>query len=166
MMGLSICACRAILVGSCHGDRAQYTIGNAVSVRTGCDITLVVSGTLLATAMEVAAQLESMGIETDLLEYHTLKPFDQASLVASASRTGAVVSIEEHTIIGGLGGAVAETLSENCPVRLKRLGIRDMFGESGAYQDLLSRHGLSPEIMADEIKRWFSQNGGARHANR
>jgi transketolase len=143
------------LVGSCHDSRTQYTIGNAVTVRTGCDITLVVSGTLLPAAMAVADQLEVVGIEADLLEYHTLKPFDQATLVSSASRTGAVVSIEEHTIIGGLGGAVAETLSEHCPVRLKRLGIRDTFGESGAYHELLNRHRLSPDLMADEIIRWF-----------
>ena len=130
-------------VGSHHGGDESFTIGKANVLRDGTDITIAVCGTLLSEALSAAAELAKENIQAAVVEFTTLKPFDQETLVQFAAKTGVVVSVEEHNVIGGLGGAVAETLSNLCPVPLRQIGIADTFGESGPYAALLAKYGLT-----------------------
>ncbi|MDF2926515.1 MAG: Transketolase central region [Paenibacillaceae bacterium] len=135
-------------VGSCHGGDGQFEIGKAQVLQDGSDVTLAVAGTLLRQTLEAAAELRRLGVSAAVVEFPTVKPLDGETLVQYAKKTGAVVSIEEHSILGGLGGAIAEHLSEHCPVPVKRIGLRDTFGESGAYGELLDKYGLTvPHII-------------------
>ncbi|WP_069999313.1 transketolase family protein [Cellulosilyticum sp. I15G10I2] len=141
------------LVGSYHGGDETFEIGKARVLRDGSDVTLAVCGTLLAFALEAAEALEKEGISAAVVEFPTIKPFDHETLVAYAGKTGAIISIEEHSIIGGLGGAVAETLAEKCPTKLERLGLKDTFGESGAYSALLDKYKLTTPHILEAAKR-------------
>ena len=126
-----------------EADR-PFRLGQAEVRRPGRDITIASTGVLLGRALEAAAKLASGGIEAEVLNVHTVKPLDQATILASADRTGAVVTFEEHSIIGGLGSAVAEALAESPhPVPFRRLGVRDVFGETGLADELLEKHGLT-----------------------
>ncbi len=130
-------------VASCHQGDERFSIGSAKVLKDGRDITLAVSGTLLPRVLAAAAELAADGIDAAVVEFPTLKPFDARTLTDYARRTGAVVSVEEHSVLGGLGSAVAETLSEQSPVQLRRVGLADTFGESGPYEQLLEKHGLT-----------------------
>ena len=117
----------------------------AVVVREGKDVTLVSTGYMTSFAKTAAEELAAEGIDVELLHYSSVKPFDIDTLVASAEKTGGVVTVENQSIIGGLGGAVCEVLSENRPTRVKRLGIPDQFGEVATEQYLFDKHGFGPE---------------------
>lgn len=140
-------------VGSYHGGDETFEIGKARVLRDGSDMTLAVCGTLLPFALEAAAELAKDGISAAVVEFSTIKPFDNETLVTYGRQTGAIISIEEHSIIGGLGGAIAETLAEKCPVRLERLGLKDTFGESGPYSALLDKYKLTTPYILDAAKR-------------
>jgi transketolase len=140
-------------VGSIHNGDETFEIGKAKILRDGKDVTLAVSGALLPFVMEAAEELKKDGIEASVLEFTTIKPMDNETLVTFAKKTGAIVSVEEHTILGGLGGAIAECLSENCPIKHKRLGLMDTFGESGAYSALLDRYGLNTRHIVNAVKK-------------
>jgi transketolase len=139
-----------------HGDRT-FKIGKALVLREGSDITLAVSGTLLPKVLTAAEALAKIGIDAAVVEFPTLKPFDQETLAGYAQRTKAVITIEEHSIIGGLGSAAAETLAEQCPARLKRIGLEDTFGESGAYSQLLAKYGLSATAIVTAAQRMLNR---------
>ena len=131
-------------VPSLHGGDEDFLVGKAKAIRAGTDITLAVTGTLLGEAIAAAELLAEQGIEAEIWEFHTVKPFDADALLRSAEKTGKVISIEEHSILGGLGSAVAECLSENNPnAGLRRIGIQDTFGCSGQYPELLDTYGLT-----------------------
>ena len=129
-------------------DSYAPQIGKAVTLRQGGDVTLVGTGLMLSRCLEAADLLARDGIRARVLEVHTLKPLDSGAILAAAAETGALVTAEEHSIVGGLGGAVAEVLSEECPVPLRRVGIRDTFATSGPYPDLLAYLGLTAEAVA------------------
>jgi len=135
-----------------HGDDFQFVAGKAVTMRQGRDVTVVACGIMVPAALEAAAALAGEGVEAGVLNVHTVKPLDVEALVAAAKATGAVVTAEEHSIIGGLGSAVAEALGEHYPVPLKRVGIRDVFGESGAPGELLVKYGLTPRDIVAAVK--------------
>jgi transketolase len=118
-------------------------IGKAHQVLPGDDVTIIANGLMLARSLEAAAQLADMSIGARVVEMHTVKPLDVEAVVRAAEETGAIVTAEEHTIVGGLGGAVAEVLSEHRPVPLKRVGIADRFAETGPYAALLDRYGMA-----------------------
>lgn len=127
----------------------DFVPGRAIQLRPGRDATIVACGIMVAAALEAAAELEKEGLTVGVLDMHTIKPIDVEALVDAARRTGALVTAEEHSIIGGLGGAVAEVLVEYCPVPVKRVGLRDHFGESGKPDELLEKYGLTPsDLMA------------------
>jgi len=127
-----------------------FTIGAVEVRRPGRDVTVAASGVLLGRALEAAEVLEKDGISAEVLNVHTIKPLDADAMLASCERTGAVVTVEEHSIIGGLGSAVAEVLAERASRRipLRRLGVRDTFGESGTADELLEKHGLTAQSIA------------------
>jgi transketolase len=133
-------------------DDYVYAPGAVVTLRGGSDVTLVGTGTQTGRALEAARALEGEGISAEVLHAPTLKPLDPEVIVRSAAKTGAVVTTEEHTIIGGLGSAVAEILGEHRPTPLRRHGLADLYGESGSNDDLIRKYGLSPDHVADAAR--------------
>ena len=127
------------------GNDYSFEIGKAVLLRAGGDIGIVSTGVQTVRALAAADILASAGIEASVLHVPTLKPFDVDAVVELAERTNAIVSAEDHSIIGGLGGAVAEVLAEHRPTRMRRVGIQDTFGESGPNDAILEKYGLTPE---------------------
>lgn len=135
-------------------DREDYKfeLGKGVVLREGKDLTIVATGLCVAEALLAAEQLAADGIDAEVINIHTIKPLDEELVVASASKTGKVVTVEEHSIIGGLGAAVSETLSEKCPTKVVRIGVNDVFGESGPAKELLHKYGLDAEGIYKKIK--------------
>ena len=134
-----------------------FQIGKALLVREGSDALIVTTGITLQPTLAAAAQLEQSGISAGVLHMHTVKPFDTEALLAQAARVPAILSIEEHTIIGGLGSAVAETLAEanfSTPKRFKRIGIPDVFPDKyGSQATLLARYGITAEGAVAEVRK-------------
>ncbi len=140
-------------VGSLHNGDEGFEIGRAEVISEGRDLTIAVAGSVLSTAIEACEQLKKEGIMATLIEYGTIKPFDAATLLKYAEPAGIVLTIEEHNIIGGLGSAVSEAAAESGrAITVKRLGIKDAFGESGTYTELLNRHGLSVGKIVEAVR--------------
>jgi len=118
-------------------------IGKGIILRDGSDLTIITCGVMVARSLEAAKQLEAKGIHARIVDMHTIKPIDRELIQRCASETGAIVTVEEHNVLGGLGGAVAEAVSEDCPVPVMRVGVNDRFAETGPYNDLLENYGLS-----------------------
>jgi len=134
-------------------EDCQFEIGKANVLREGSDVAIIASGCPVALAMKAADCAVKEGIKAEVLDVHTIKPFDQKAVVKAAQKTGAVVTVEEHSVIGALGGAVAEVLAENCPIPIERIGIKDMFGESALdWDELLSAHGITVEAIVGAVK--------------
>lgn len=123
----------------------HFELGKAVTLREGSDVTIVACGLMVGAALEAAESLAKQGVEAEVINAHTVKPLDADTICASAEKTGRVVTAEEHSIMGGLGGAVCEVLSERHPVPVRRVGVRDTFGESGPAVELLHKYGLDAE---------------------
>jgi transketolase len=140
----------------------DFNIGRAVLVREGSDVTVITTGIMVGRAVEAAELLAAEGISVHLLHTHTVKPIDVAAVVAAAERTGLVVTAEEHNIIGGLGGAVAEVLGENRPTPMKRVGVADVYSESAANDDLLQKYGLTAGHIAQAARSLMERR--AAHA--
>ncbi|MDO7787941.1 transketolase family protein [Desulforamulus aquiferis] len=136
-----------------HGDDFKFTPGEAVTLREGEDVALIATGIMVSMALEAADILADEGIKAMVIDVHTIKPLDIFAIVEAARKCGAVVTAEEHSIIGGLGSAVAETLSEHQPVPLQRVGMRDTFGESGKPDELLKHFGLTAEALVEAAKK-------------
>lgn len=135
-------------------DRPDYKfeLGKGIVLREGKDLTVIANGLCVAPALEAAEKLAADGIDAKVINIHTIKPLDEELVVAAAKETGKVVTVEEHSIIGGLGGAVCECLAEKAPVPVKRIGIHDVFGESGPAVELLHKYGLDAEGIYTQIK--------------
>ena len=133
----------------------DFVIGKAVVLRNGNDITLIGTGQQSQRCLIAAEILAEEGIEAYVLHVPTVKPLDKEAIVSAAERTGMVVVSEDHSIIGGLGGAVAELLCEEHPLPMRRVGLRDTFGESGANEDLLEKYGLTPKHIAQVAKEFM-----------
>ncbi|MGD2157060.1 MAG: transketolase C-terminal domain-containing protein [Anaerolineales bacterium] len=128
-------------------------IGKAVSLRVGEDVTLIASGIMVGRCLEAAETLVKEGIDAAVLEIHTVKPLDVDRILEAAKKTGALVTAEEHTILGGLGSAVAEVITDFCPVPIKRVGIADTFADSGPYFDMLDRFGMSVQDVVRAARK-------------
>lgn len=128
----------------------RFRLGQAEELRAGTDLTLVAVGALLERALDVAAELHRVGIEARVLDFASLKPCDEKALLRAARETGAILTLEEHSVLTGLGALVASTTAENYPVPVRRLGVPDLFGERGAPGPLLDRYGLSKERALEE----------------
>ena len=134
-------------------DRPDYhfELGKGVLLKEGFDVTLVATGLMVSETLEAAKRLEDLGISCEVINIHTIKPLDEALLLASAKKTQAVVTVEEHSTIGGLGSAVADTLSEQLPTKLLKIGVRDVFGESGPAVELLHKYGLDADGITTKV---------------
>ena len=137
-------------------DREDYKfeIGKGELLREGSDVTIVATGICVSSALEAADKLAADGISAEVINIHTIKPLDTELIVNSAKKTGKVVTAEEHTIIGGLGGAVCEALSEKAPAPVLRIGINDVFGESGTAAELVAKYGLDGEGIYAKVKEF------------
>lgn len=134
------------------GENYRFAIGKAALLRDGKDVAILACGVMVAAALSAAETLHGEGVSAAVLNVSTVKPLDGETIFALARKTGAVVTAEEHSVIGGLGGAVAEFLEENCPVPMARVGIRDTFGESGKPEELLAKYGLTAQDIVRAVK--------------
>ena len=132
----------------------KLELGKGVTLRDGSDVTLVATGLPVTAAMEAADLLAGCGINARVINMHTIKPIDQEILLKAARETGKIVTIEEHSVIGGLGGAVCEAITEKCPVPVCRIGIQDQFGVSGPALDLYKLYGLDAEGIFKRVKEF------------
>lgn len=136
-----------------------FRIGRGIVLREGRDATIVATGTTIRLALQAANRLQERGCRVGVVDMHTLKPLDEELVVGVARATGAIVTLEEHSIIGGLGAAVCETVAEHCPVPVLRVGIADRFGESGAYDQILARAGISLDAVLSAAARVIQMKG-------
>jgi len=136
-----------------HPPDYRFTIGKAVVLRDGADVALVGCGLMVKVCLDAAELLAQEGIQATVVNSSTIKPLDADTLENVARATGAVVTVEEHNVIGGLGSAVAEALSARFPVPIIRHGVMDQFGQSGRASELLVHYGLTPEVTAEQAKR-------------
>jgi transketolase len=138
-------------------ERTPFVVGKALPMREGTGVAIVACGIMLARALDAARRLSGEGIEAAVLNMHTIKPIDAQAIINAACSCGAIVTAEEHSVIGGLGGAVAEVLAANCPVPLEMVGVRDRFGQSGEPDELLAKYSLTPEDICKAAKRAMSR---------
>ncbi len=122
---------------------AEFEIGRAVTVKEGSCVTLISTGCMLETVIKAAEELAAEGVSARVLDMHSIKPIDEEAIVKAALETKGIVTVEDHSVIGGLGSAVAEVLCEKAPARLRRVGIKDCFGESGKPAQLYEKYGLT-----------------------
>jgi transketolase len=137
----------------------KFKLGKAVTLRSGDDVTLIGTGEESLRCLEAADLLADEGINAYVLHVPTIKPLDEEAIIAAAQHTGLVVTAEDHTIIGGLGGAVAETLAENLPTPMRRIGWQDVFGESAPNEPLMEKYGLTPRHIAGAARELLTKFG-------
>lgn len=133
-------------------EEEPFILGKGKILRNGSDISIIAVGIMVSKALEAAQALSQQGIEARVINLPTIKPLDQDIIIQAARETGGIVTAEEHSIIGGLGGAVSEVTAENCPVPVKRVGVRDTFGESGLPELLLEKYGLTSENIVAAVQ--------------
>ena len=137
-------------------DRPDYKfeLGKGVVLREGKDVTIIATGLPVNNSLEAAEKLASEGIEAKVINIHTIKPLDEDLIIAAAKETGKVVTVEEHSVIGGLGSAVCDVLSEKLPTKVMKIGINDVYGESGPALELLKKYGLDADSIYRRIKEF------------
>jgi transketolase len=135
-------------------DEATYKfeLGKAVKLKDGKDVSIFATGIMVSEALKAAEELKKENIDAEVINIHTLKPIDSQAIVESVKKTGVAVTCEEHNIIGGLGSAVCEVIGENHPVPVKRVGVKDTFGESGKPAELLNKYGLTAAHIVEAVK--------------
>ena len=138
-------------------DTPGYTfeLGKGVTLKDGKDLTIIATGLCVSYALEAARGLAQDGVNARVINIHTIKPLDAELVIRAAKETGKIVTVEEHSVIGGLGGAVCECLSEHCPCRILRIGVNDVFGESGPAVKLLEKYGLDGNGIYHKIKTFL-----------
>ncbi len=137
-----------------HPDDVEFEIGKMIRIAEGGDLTIIATGRMVEMAMDAVEQLKAQGISAALLECHTIKPIDKEAIIKAATQTGRIITCEDHSVVGGLGSAVCEVLSENTPARVRRIGVNDLFARSARdYKDLFNKYGLTAEnIMKNALE--------------
>ena len=137
-------------------DRPDYKfeIGKGVVLREGKDVTIIATGLPVGNCLEAAEKLAADGIEAKVINIHTIKPLDEELVLAAAKETGKVVTVEEHSVIGGLGSAVCDVLAEKAPTKVLKIGINDVFGESGPAVELIRKYGLDADSIYEKVKQF------------
>lgn len=133
----------------------KFEIGKGIILKEGTDLTIVATGLEVGFALEAAEKLAADGVNAEVINIHTIKPLDEELILASAKKTGKVVTVEEHSVIGGLGSAVCDVLSEKMPAPVKKIGVYDEFGESGPAVELLAKYKLDGAGIYEQIKAWL-----------
>ncbi|MCH5333339.1 MAG: transketolase family protein [Agathobacter sp.] len=132
----------------------KFEIGKGIVLREGSDLAIIATGLCVSAALEAAEKLAADGVNAEVINIHTIKPLDEELVIAAAKKCGKVVTVEEHSVIGGLGSAVCDVLSEKCPTPVKKIGVNDCFGESGPANELLVKYGLDAAGIYKSIKAW------------
>lgn len=138
-------------------ENYKFELGKGVTLRNGTDVTIVATGLMVAESIEAAKQLEAEGIDARVINIHTIKPLDKDIICKAAAETGLIVTVEEHSVIGGLGSAVAEAVTECNPVPVIKIGVNDEYGHSGPAVDLLKEFGLCADNIASTVKKAVSK---------
>lgn len=138
----------------------EFTLGKAAMLRDGADVTLAATGLMVQRALAAAEMLAAKGVSARVLDFHTIKPLDTEAVLAAARETGCIVTSEEHSVIGGLGSAVASVCAENCPVPVVRHGVMDEFGRSGKALEVLEAYGLTAEVMVEKAMQALALKKG------
>ena len=131
----------------------RFEMGKGVTIADGRDVTIIATGIMVGMAIKARDLLAAEGISARVIDMHTIKPLDEELVLKAARETGAIVTSEEASVLGGLGGAVAELVAENCPVPVVRHGVNDTFGRSGTAAAVLEHYGLTPEVLAEKAKK-------------
>lgn len=138
-------------------DNYKFNFGKGIKIKEGSDITIISTGTMLFNVLKADEILKNFGIFPEIIHMPCIKPIDAELIIDSVRKTGKILTIEEHNIIGGLGSAVAEVLVENYPVKLSRLGVKDLFAESGEPHELFEKYGLSENHIVEEVKKMLKK---------
>ncbi len=138
-------------------ENYKFELGKGVVLKAGKDVTIVATGLCVNESLEAAKLLSENGIDAKVINIHTIKPLDEDLIVAAAKETGKVVTVEEHSIIGGLGSAVCDALSEKCPTQVLKIGVQDTFGESGPAVQLIQKYGLDAQSIAAKVKEYLNK---------
>lgn len=133
-------------------DNYKFEIGKGVELKSGNDITVIATGMMVSKALEAARQLESDGISVRIINMSTIKPIDREIIVKAAKETKAIITAEEHSIIGGLGAMVSSVVCDECPTRVRMIGVKDVFGQSGTPDELMKKYNLTAEAIVNEVK--------------
>ncbi|MEG1994292.1 MAG: transketolase C-terminal domain-containing protein, partial [Oscillospiraceae bacterium] len=131
----------------------KFELGKGITVKDGKDVTIVATGLMVSEAIKAAEILKNDGIDARIINIHTIKPIDEEIIIKAAKETGRIITVEEHSIIGGLGEAVAGVVCDNCPVPVTKIGVNDVYGHSGPAWDLLKEFGLSAENIVEVTKK-------------
>ncbi|MDD4803478.1 MAG: transketolase family protein [Syntrophomonas sp.] len=134
-----------------YDEKADFNVGRGIELRSGRDATLIACGIMVSKCLEAAAILQEEGIEVSVIDMHTIKPIDRELIERKARETGAILTVEEHSVLGGLGGAVCEVVCETCPVPVLRMGIKDIFGQSGNPDELMQFYGLTVNKIIENV---------------
>lgn len=140
-----------LAVDPVYNETVDFQIGKGIVLTEGNDITLMATGLMVQEAVKAEKLLREAGIQVRLVDMHTIKPIDKDLIIKCAKETKGIITIEEHSVIGGLGSAVSEVLSQNCPTKMKIMGVQDKFGESGKPMELLEKHGLTETHIVNEV---------------
>ena len=138
-----------------YEESDELILGKGNQLRPGRDVTVIATGIMVASAMEAASQMAEEGIDVRVIDIHTLKPLDEEIILKAAQETGKIVTAEEHSVIGGLGGAVAEVTSRKCPCRIAMVGQHDTFGESGNPDELREKYGMTAADIVSAIREIY-----------
>ena len=133
-------------------DNYQFELGKAITLREGTDVTIIASGLPVSESLAAAEKLAAEGISAQVINMHTIKPFDEEAVIKAAEKTGKIVTVEEHSIIGGLGSAVCDVVAEKAPAKVMKIGINDVFGESGPAVQLIQKYGLDSDSIYEKVK--------------
>lgn len=138
-------------------DGYKFTLGKGITLKDGKDVTLIATGLCVYEALQATKLLSEKGVDAEVINIHTIKPLDKELIVRSAKKTGRVVTVEEHSVIGGLGSAVCDVLCEQAPTRTLKIGVHDVYGRSGSAQELLEYFGLTGEKIAQQTFDWLNE---------
>ena len=132
----------------------KFEIGKAITLREGTDVTIIATGLEVSESLAAAEKLAADGISAEVINMHTIKPLDEAAVVAAAAKTGKIVTVEEHSVIGGLGSAVCDVVAEKAPAKVMKIGVNDTFGESGPAVELIKKYGLDADSIYAKVKEF------------
>ncbi len=133
-----------------HNENTKFEFGKGIELKEGNDVTIIATGIMVSKALEASEELKNKGISARVIDIHTIKPLDKEIIIKAAQETRGIVVAEEHNIIGGLGGAVAEVIAEKCPTKVIRVGVEDIFGQSGKATELLEEYGLTSKKIIEK----------------
>lgn len=147
-------------VSAIHNENTDFIIGEAIIIRDGSDVSIMAAGIMVHQAIKASEILKEERIEARVIEFHTIKPIDKEAILKAAEETGAIVTAEDHNVNAGLGAAVAEILVENCPIPMKRVGVLDVFSESGSDEDLRKKYKMTAEDIVEAAKNVLERKDG------